>query len=95
MTDEQIKIYDATTVLVQAMNAAGLAYETRPEHTYVDFAKRGYARFAVRVKGSGVIVALELHGAGAKVRRRTIDIGVKGFPANVIKAIRKVGGGVQ
>lgn len=104
MTEQEIKIHDATLQLEAALNLAGLRYEKRSEHTYVDFEKRGYARFAVcdnpkvllsKHGTRPVIVALELHPAGAKVSRRKITVDAKGYPANVIKAIRKVAGGVQ
>ncbi len=104
MTEQETKIYDATLQLEAALNLAGLSYEKRSEHTYVDFGKRGYARFAIAANPKlamakdgtrPVIVALELHPASAKVSRRKIAIAAKGYPANVIRAIRRVIDGVQ
>lgn len=100
MTEQETKIYDATLQLEAALNLAGLSYEKRSEHTYVDFGKRGYARFAfttgkITSGGRPVIVALELHPASAKVSRRKITVAAKGYPANVVRAIRRVIGGVQ
>ena len=102
MTEQETKIYDATLQLEAALNLAGLSYEKRSEHTYVDFGKRGYARFAFTTGkitsasgGRPVIVALELHPANAKVSRRKITVAAKGYPANVVRAIRRVIGGVQ
>lgn len=104
MTEQETKIYDATLQLEAALNVAGLRYEKHSEHTYVDFEKRGYARFAVcdnpkvllsKHGTRPVIVALELHPAGAKVSRRKIAVAAKNYPTNVIKALRKLAGGVQ
>lgn len=95
MTEQETKIYDATLQLEAALNLAGLSYEKRSEHTYVDFGKAGYARFAFSTNKRGVTVCkVEMHKAGAKVRKGQTPI-TEGFARTVIRQMRKVAGGVQ